>query len=113
LTSRDALRFGILYLQKGKWQSKQIIPEQYVRESITSHVDVDDTGAYGFQFWITTETINGKTFMWSEAVGNGDQRIFIDQRNNMVVVMTAGTYNQWDIKYDSFAIIKSIYNALE
>ena len=113
LTSRDAVKFGILYLQNGKWQNKQIIPEQYVKESTTTHIGVDDTAGYGFQFWIITETINGKALTWSTAIGNGDQRIFIDQKNNMIVVMTAGNYNQWDIKFDSGAIIRSIYKAVE
>jgi len=113
LTSRDALKFGILYLQNGKWQNDQIIPEQYVKDSTTPHAEVDDTAGYGFQFWIITETINGKPFTWSTAIGNGDQRIFIDHENNMIVVTTAGNYNQWDIKFDSRAVIRSIYKALE
>jgi CubicO group peptidase (beta-lactamase class C family) len=113
LTSRDALNFGILYLQNGRWQNKQIIPEEFVKESLTSHVDRPDGGGYGFQFWIFTETINGKLYSLPIAVGNGDQRIFIDSKNNMVVVMTAGNYNQWSIKNNSAAIMKKIYNALE
>jgi len=113
LTSRDALKFGILYLQNGKWRNNQLIPEQYVRESTTSYVDVDDTAGYGFQFWIINETVNGKTYTWTTAMGNGGQRIFIDQKNNMVVVMTAGNYNQWDFQFDSAAIIRSIYKAVE
>ena len=113
LTSRDALKFGILYLQNGKWQDKQIIPEQFVKESLTSQVDRPDGGGYGFQFWIIAETHHGKLYSMPIAVGNGDQRIFIDSKNNMVVVMTAGNYNQWTIKNNSAAIMRKIYDALE
>jgi CubicO group peptidase (beta-lactamase class C family) len=113
LASRDALKFGILYLQNGKWQNRQIIPDLFVKESLTSHVGRPDGGGYGFQFWIITETLHGKAYTLSAAIGNGDQGIFIDSKNNMVVVMTAGNYNQWTIKNNSAAIMRKIYNALE
>ena len=113
LTSRDALKFGVLYLRNGKWQNKQVIPAQFVKESLTSHVDRPGGGGYGFQFWIISEKNNGKTHSLPTAVGNGDQRIFIDSINNMVVVMTAGNYNQWTIKNNSGSIMRKIYDALE
>jgi CubicO group peptidase (beta-lactamase class C family) len=113
LTSRDALKFGILYLQNGKWQGKQVIPEQFVKESLTSHVDRGDGwGGYGFQFWIITDTIKGKAYSVPTAVGNGDQRIFIDSANKMIVVTTAGNYNRWDISNNAGAIMRRIYDAL-
>jgi hypothetical protein len=31
-------------------------------------------------------------------IGNGDQRIFLDKTNELVVVLTAGNYNKWNIK---------------
>jgi len=113
LTSRDALKFGILYLQNGKWNGKEVVPEQFVKESLISHINRPDGGGYGFQFWIVPETINGKMHTWPAAVGNGDQRIIIDQKNKMVVVMTAGNYNLWDIKYNSGFILRRIYSAIK
>jgi CubicO group peptidase (beta-lactamase class C family) len=113
LTSIDALKFGIAYLQNGKWMNKQVIPQEYVKESLRSQIKRADDGGYGFQFWIFSGRLDGKTYSLSTAVGNGDQRIFIDQKNNMVVVMTAGNYNQWNIKYNAAAIMQRIYQSLE
>jgi len=39
-------------------------------------------------------------------VGNGDQRIIFDKEHKLVVVITAGNYNKWDIKKNSAAIMR-------
>jgi len=33
----DMAKFGLLYLQKGRWNNKQIIPAEWIRESVTPH----------------------------------------------------------------------------
>lgn len=113
LTSRDALKFGILFLQNGKWKGTQIIPSEYVEQALTSHVKRGDDGGYGFQFWVFTGTSGGKSFTISTAVGNGDQRIFIDRERQIVVVTTAGNYNKWDIRKNSGVMMQRIYDAFE
>jgi hypothetical protein len=46
-------------------------------------------------------------------VGNGDQRIFFDKTHDLVIVITAGNYNKWNIKNNSSALFKNyIYPAL-
>jgi PHD/YefM family antitoxin component YafN of YafNO toxin-antitoxin module len=35
------------------------------------------------------------------AIGNGHQRILIDKNNGMVVVITAGNYNNWTLTNNS------------
>lgn len=115
LRSRDILKFGILYYNKGKWKDYQILPKHWVEQSLRSKVARPEThysaGGYGYQFWIFKDTIQGKEMEWPAAVGNGDQRIFFDKKNNLVVVMTAGNYNRWDIKNNSFAVLRAIYES--
>ena len=36
MTARDMARFGLLYLQNGKWCDKQIISESWIKKSTTS-----------------------------------------------------------------------------
>jgi CubicO group peptidase (beta-lactamase class C family) len=114
LRTRDILKFGILY-NKGKWKDHQIVPKDWIEQSLQSKVARPQThysaGGYGYQFWIFKDTIRGKEMEWPAAVGNGDQRIFFGKKNNLVVVMTAGNYNRWDIKNNSFAILRAMYES--
>ncbi|MBK8513089.1 MAG: serine hydrolase [Saprospiraceae bacterium] len=56
VTTRDIIKFGQLYLNKGLWQGKQLINTAYVDEATTSHItsnpgDGDWSQGYGYQFW--------------------------------------------------------------
>ncbi len=111
LTARDMLKFGILYLHLGKWGTKQILPKEWVKESLTSQITRPEGGGYGYQFWVFNYTIQGKTLRIPAAVGNGDQRIFFDNQNNLLIATTAGNYNKWDIENNANAVLKKIYSS--
>ncbi len=58
--TEDIAKFGQLYLQKGKWNGKQLLPEKWVEQATAKHVDnskapsgrtSDWQQGYGFQFW--------------------------------------------------------------
>jgi CubicO group peptidase (beta-lactamase class C family) len=57
LRTEDIARFGQLYLQKGKWDGKQIVPEAWVgaatllQTSNGSNPRSDWDQGYGYQFW--------------------------------------------------------------
>ncbi|HZK80768.1 MAG TPA: serine hydrolase [Humisphaera sp.] len=60
LRTEDIAKFGQLYLQKGKWNGRQLIPEKWVQAATSKHVDNDKAPSgknpdwrqgYGFQFW--------------------------------------------------------------
>lgn len=109
LRSRDMLKFGILYLYEGTWGEKQIVPKEWVNESLTSMIARPDGGGYGYQFWIFDYLIQGKKLTIPAAVGNGDQRIYVDKGNHLLIVTTAGNYNKWNIENNASAILKKIY----
>ena len=111
LTSIDMLKFGILYHHEGQWGGEQIVPKEWVGESLKSHINRPDGGGYGYQFWILNYTINGEQLTIPAAVGNGDQRIYFDKKNNLLTVTTAGNYNKWDIENNAGAILEKIYTS--
>ena len=112
LSSRALLKFGLLYSNGGKWNDKQVVPQKWVEESFQSHVQRPG-GSYGYQFWIWQDTINNKPIPFVACVGNGDQRIFFDKTNDLLVVTTAGNYNKWTIKKNANALMKEyVYPAL-
>lgn len=55
--TEDIAKFGQLYLQKGKWQGKQLVPEAWVEAATTrqtsngSNPASDWDQGYGYQFW--------------------------------------------------------------
>lgn len=56
--TEDIAKFGQLYLQKGKWDGKQLIPESWVAEASARQVSNGDptqendwSQGYGYQFW--------------------------------------------------------------
>jgi hypothetical protein len=57
IRTEDIARFGQLYLQKGKWQGKQIVPESWVEAATSrqtsngSNPQSDWDQGYGYQFW--------------------------------------------------------------
>ncbi|HMF15102.1 MAG TPA: serine hydrolase, partial [Gemmataceae bacterium] len=57
IRTEDIARFGQLYLQKGKWQGRQLVPEAWVEAATArqtsngSNPKSDWDQGYGYQFW--------------------------------------------------------------
>jgi CubicO group peptidase (beta-lactamase class C family) len=56
--TEDIARFGQMYLEKGTWNGKRIVPKEWIAEATKSHSDnrntqtnPDWTAGYGYQFW--------------------------------------------------------------
>ena len=95
LRPRDMAKIGQLYLQGGRWQGRQVIPAEWVEASLAPQiVGAGWAWGYGYQWWITRLDVGGKTWDVPSAVGNGNQRILIVRPLDLVMVVTAGHYNQ-------------------
>ncbi len=113
LTSRDLLNFGLVYLNDGKWANEQILPSFWANESLKTailHRDSEELmGGYGYQFWTWKQPIEGDTIHMADADGNGGQKIMIDKINQILIIITAGNYNNWALENDSYSIFEKIY----
>lgn len=101
LSSRDMLKFGVLYMNKGKWNGEQILDSTWVEMSLKDHVRRTDLskfnikgGGYGYQFWTYSDTLGTKPIRIIEAKGNGGQSILFCSSLNLMIVTTAGNYNR-------------------
>jgi CubicO group peptidase (beta-lactamase class C family) len=83
ITPRDMAKFGYLYLNDGVWDGQQIVPDDWVRESVGHGVSVGDGWRYGYQWWIYPP------LGAYAAVGLGAQLIVVIPDLEMVVVFTA------------------------
>ena len=101
LAARDMAKFGLLYLNNGKYQGKQIVPANWVKESLQSYSKdawaadavnkpnkvgryFRDLG-YGYQWW--SATVDGRPFDF--AWGHGGQLIVLLHDIDMVIVVTS------------------------
>jgi CubicO group peptidase (beta-lactamase class C family) len=81
LNPHDMAKFGLLFLNKGHWNGKQVVSESWVDLSTQGHIKQDLFDQYGFQWHLD----NAGYYM---AVGYGGQYIFVIPNKNMVVVFT-------------------------
>ncbi len=82
----DHARFGLLYLNRGRWGDRQIISEQWI-DMMTVPCDLNDQ--YGYMWWLNTRharygvNASESTFAASGAGGNC---VVVDPEKNLVVV---------------------------
>ena len=97
--TRSMARFGLLALNKGKWNNEQIINESFFKESIGTSQSINP--AYGYLWWLNGKAKymipGGQTVYQGSLVSNApadmyaamgarDQRIYVIPGKNMVVI---------------------------
>jgi len=89
MTPRQMLAIGQLYLDRGNFKGRQIVPAAWVDTSCVPRTTSvwDDERHYGYGWWV--QRIGGQTacFAW----GFGGQYIFVFRDLNLVVVATSST----------------------
>jgi CubicO group peptidase (beta-lactamase class C family) len=113
LCTEDIAKFGQLYLQKGKWHGKQLIPEVWIEQATSKQVPNEQEGhakmgvdwrqGYGFQFWRCTHN----AFRGDGAAG---QLCVIIPDQDAVIAVTADTSN---FQGEMDAIWEKIYPAFQ
>ena len=83
LRSRDMVKLGQLFLDGGRWEGQQIVPQEWVEEATAQQIDAGDLG-YGYQWW--TGDVDGA--MSFQAWGAGGQVIVVVPSRDLVVATT-------------------------
>lgn len=87
LSARDGARFGLLILQRGRWNDRQIIPSDWVAQSTRASSRTDRSGrGYGYLWWTLAPEDWGAGAVI--ASGYGGQIIAIVPSKRLVVVQT-------------------------
>ncbi len=103
LSSHDLAKVGYLMLNKGMWESKQIISEAWVTASTQPIVKVSEKVGYGYQWWVPKHQ-DGRAEVFA-GNGYGGQFVMVAPAYDLIVV-----FNGWNI-HDQPK--KSIWRALE
>ena len=97
----DMTKIGKLVLDKGKWQSKQIVSEQWINKSLKTFIKLPDDKGYGYGWW-TNDKVG-----YYEAAGRGRQTISVIPSQNMIVTMLGGEFDAGTIGKYIFQSIQS------
>jgi len=104
LLPRDMAKFGLLYLRKGRWENRQVVPADWVEESFQKRISFNGRSSdreigYGYLWWILMPDLvgAGKQNIFA-AMGFRAQYIFIIPEHDMVVLVTGGTASHSDQK---------------
>jgi len=93
LAPRDLARLGYLYLRRGRWEGRRILPEGWVDASTSALIDTgpDERGfGYGYQWWVFRDT-DAPAYA---ARGYGGQYLLVVPQLDLIAVFTG-----WNI-YD-------------
>ncbi len=107
LRTRDYARFGQMIAQGGQWQGKQVVPQQWITDSIAPSANTaSDEMGYGYQWWIPQEFEAGEVL----ARGVYDQFIYINQSENIVIAINGANkkFREEGAKQRNVEMIKHI-----
>ena len=110
ISARDLARFGLMYLNRGRHDSLQIVPHEWVQASTTTRSQAGQGGTksgYGLMWWTTKEDEGGIPAGSYTASGSGGQRLTVLPMLNIVVVHLMNTDDR-----DGPRIGTNRYNAL-
>jgi CubicO group peptidase (beta-lactamase class C family) len=90
LTARDMVKIGLLYLQRGRWNDRQIVSSDYVADSTARHNDggAPTGAAYGYLWWLKQTSTGQDAFF---AAGTGSQLIYVVPRLDLVMAMASSS----------------------
>lgn len=116
LITRDYARMGMLYRDGGKLNDEQIVPAQWIEDSITPDAphlipgkrDTSKTNfGYGYQWWLPENP--DQEFL---AIGIYGQYIYINRKHNVVIAKNSADRNFMANDYESKDIAVAAFRAI-
>ena len=90
ISARDLARFGYLYARQGRWQDRQIVSADWVKQATTPDPPGPD---YGYLWWLNTGTSKSGKKPWPDAptssfaaLGAGSNTVWVDPEHDVVIV---------------------------
>lgn len=86
INTEDMARFGLLFMNNGKWDGRELISPGLIAEAIRPSIPNPN---YGYMWWLNAEGSRNMADLDKElfyAAGFGGNFIIVDQKNNMVIV---------------------------
>ncbi|NPU15081.1 serine hydrolase [Bradyrhizobium sp. 83002] len=84
MSARDLARFGLLFLNGGRWNGAQLIPSKWVTESTSRLSDTEPGRGYGYLWWTFSSGRSGVSGFY--AVGYGGQLVVVVPSKHLILV---------------------------
>ena len=104
-TARDFARFGYLFLRNGKWDSQQVVPEEWV-ETSTQPSQMENTN-YGYYWWLY-DFPNVPKDLYA-AIGLATKRLYVIPSLDIIAVRLG---EGDDLGWNDSAFLKPIVDAV-
>ena len=86
MSARDVARFGLLYLRRGRWRDRQVVPASWVDRSTIPYSDVgDERRGYGYMWWTGKPKAFGGHALYMARGGEG-HALYVVPTLDVVVV---------------------------
>jgi len=121
-TARSWLKIGLLHLNAGRLDDRQIVPEQWIRAIV---MPGEHNPNYGYFTWLgneyepkrlynrksSTGVTHSEPFVAPDVIyfdGFGGQRVYIIPSNRLVIVRTGDITPDWDDAYLPNLLVRSL-----
>jgi CubicO group peptidase (beta-lactamase class C family) len=95
LRPRDMAKIGQLVLAGGRWNDRQVVSKAWIDASMTPRTKASSNYSYGYLWYLGRSPFNGREVHWPAGLGRGGQSIRIVPELDLVVVVTAGYYQDY------------------
>ena len=95
LRPRDMAKIGQLVLAGGRWNDSQVVSKAWIETSTAPKIEATGGQFYGYLWFLGRSLPNGREVHWVGALGRGGQSIRIVPELDLVVVVTAGYYQDY------------------
>lgn len=114
-TTRSMARFGLLMLNKGKWNNDVIVNEEYYKRMVNTSQDINK--AYGYLWWLngkdsfhlpqSQQQFNGYIIPTAPAdmfagLGKNDQKLYIIPSKKLVIVRMGDSADNVNLALSDF-----------
>jgi CubicO group peptidase (beta-lactamase class C family) len=117
---RDLLKLGLLYLGRGSWHGRALVPAAFVADATRAHLTLpldpasgqgDLYKGYGYQWWTSEEKLGETTLPVFLASGSGGQKLFVVPSLQLAVVVIRTPNNRGPAHVRSHALFRKILAA--
>jgi len=110
VSTRDLARFGLLYLREGRWNDRQVLPQEWVRESTAPSSAIGTDRGYGYMWWTGTAgglfphvNVAGDSYY---AAGYRGHRVVVLPYRDLVVVHRVDTFREMnEVSDEEFGVL--------